>query len=480
MNVQFFVGLIFLFFSLNLFSQTAFENQLNSFLNNPEYKHAAVGIHIAETESGKPVFELNPDKLFIPASVLKTVTSAAALEILGPDYRFHTRIGYSGKIVNGVLQGDIIIVGGGDPALGSEYFKEHYFAPHFLEVWVRKLKTAGIKSIQGNLVLNTFLYDEEQIPRTWIWEDIGNYYGAGASALTVYDNMFRISFRSPATSGMATEIISVYPRPEGLKFENKVLSSDINSDQAYVFGSPTDGTRVIRGTIPKNRKAFTIKASNPFPETLLADEFIHLLAHEGVFISGKTIFQNVSETEFKEIWVTESPALGEIVKVLNYESVNLFAEHLVKQIAAEETGIGNYKTGLMLISEYWKNKGLDTNQLFMEDGSGLSHFNAVSPAFLSSVLNKMAGSEKNTVVFKNSLPAAGQGTLAHFTTQSFLPQTFRAKSGSMTRVRCYTGYMQANSGQNFTFTIMVNHFGGSHYKLISEMEKLLLAIQQTF
>jgi serine-type D-Ala-D-Ala carboxypeptidase/endopeptidase (penicillin-binding protein 4) len=341
MKVRIFLVFSFLFFSTFLNGQPAFEKQLQQFTELPDYRNALIGIHVADLETGKTISEMNSSKLFIPASVLKVITSASALEILGPEYRFKTSVGYSGKIVNGTLFGDLIIIGGGDPALGSEYFKDHYFAPHFLETWAKQIRAAGIKRIQGNLVLDGSLYDSEKIPTTWIWEDMGNYYGAGPCALTVYDNMFRISFRSPAIAGLPTEIISVYPKVDGLDFQNEVLSSEINSDQAYVFGSPIDGNRIIRGTIPKNRRAFTIKASNPFPEKLLADEFIQFLTREGVFLKGQIVFEKVLPEVFHQVFITESPTLAEIVKVLNYESVNLFAEHLVKQIAAETFGIGN-------------------------------------------------------------------------------------------------------------------------------------------
>jgi D-alanyl-D-alanine carboxypeptidase/D-alanyl-D-alanine-endopeptidase (penicillin-binding protein 4) len=480
MKVQLF--LVFLLFFLNghLVAQTLFEQQLQSFLNQPEYRHASVGIQITEVESSETVFETNGEKLFVPASVLKLVTSAAALEILGSGYRFQTRLGYTGNIKNGTLKGDLVIVGGGDPALGSEYFKNHYFAPHFMETWSRQIKAAGIRRVEGNLVLNTSLFDAEKIPPTWIWEDMGNYYGAGASALTVYDNLFRIVFRSPAKVGIPVKIISIYPKVEGMDFQNEVLSSKVNSDLAFVFGSPLDGTRVIRGTIPRNRKAFTIKASNPFPEKLLAEEFIHFLAREGVFLSGKIVGENVPNAGFKLIYSTESPPLAEIVKVLNYESVNLFAEHLAKQIAAEKTGIGSRETGLKIISEFWKNKGLDTRQLFMEDGSGLSHFNAVSPAFLTSVLGYMVKISENSASFSASLPTTGQGTLHHFSSINFPEKTLRAKSGSMKRVRCYAGYIRTNSGKDLAFALMVNHFEGSHQKLISELEKLLTEMHNNF
>jgi D-alanyl-D-alanine carboxypeptidase/D-alanyl-D-alanine-endopeptidase (penicillin-binding protein 4) len=480
MKVQIFLVFSFLFFSPFLFGQTVIEKQLQQFTELPDYKNALIGIHVADLETGKTMFEMNSNKLFIPASVLKLVTSAAALEILGPDYRFKTSVGYSGKIINGTLKGDLIIIGGGDPALGSEYFKDRYFAPHFLETWAKQIRAAGIKRIDGNLVLDGSLYDSQKIPRTWIWEDMGNYYGAGTSALTIYDNQFRISFRSPEIAGLPTEMISVYPKVNGLHFQNEVLSSDMNSDQAYVFGSPIDGTRIIRGTIPKNRRAFTIKASNPFPENLLAEEFVHFLAREGVFLSGQIVFEKEIISEFNQVYVTESPTLAEIVKVLNFESVNLFAEHLVKQIAAETTGIGSLEPGLKIISEFWENNGLNTLQIFMEDGSGLSHFNAVSPAFLTSVLRYMANTSKNSASFSESLPTAGQGTLYHFNSQNFPGKMLRAKSGSMTRVRCYVGYIQSISGHNLSFSIMVNHFSGSHQKLISELEKLLLAIHENY
>ncbi len=480
MKLRYFLVFAFLFFSTILFGQSAFELQLQRFTEHPEYRNALIGIHVADLETGNTVFEINSGKLFIPASVLKIVTTASALEILGPEYRFKTIVGYSGKIVNGTLHGNLIVVGGGDPALGSEYFKDHYFAPHFLESWAQQIRAAGIKRIQGNLILDGSLYDSEKIPTTWIWEDMGNYYGAGTSALTVYDNQFRITFRSPKVAGMPTEIISVYPKMDGLSFQNEVLSSDINSDQAYVFGSPIDGKRVIHGTIPKNRRAFTIKASNPFPENLLADDFLKHLANEGVFLNGQIVFNREENSGFNQIYLTESPTLAEIVKVLNYESVNLFAEHLIKQIAAEKTGVGNRETGLKIIADFWEKEGLDIRQLFMEDGSGLSHFNAVSPAFLTSVLQKMANASKNSFSFTESLPTAGQGTLNHFSAQNFPEKSLVAKSGSMTRVRCYAGFIHSKSGKNLTFCIMANHFSGSHQKLISEMENLLLAIRENY
>ena len=187
----------------------------------------------------------------------------------------------------------------------------------------------------------------------------------------------------------------------------------------------------------------------------------------------------MNQKSFRAVYVQESPILTEIIKVLNYESVNLFAEHLVKQIAAEKNGVGNRQSGIEIIKEFWQSKGISTEYLFMEDGSGLSHFNAVSPLFFTAVLNYMAKASSNKKAFLNSLPEAGKGTLSRFNPQLFPGSTLKAKSGSMTRVCCYAGYLKLDSGKTVAFSIMVNHFSGGHSELIGEIEKLLVVFKES-
>jgi serine-type D-Ala-D-Ala carboxypeptidase/endopeptidase (penicillin-binding protein 4) len=481
MRTRIFAFFSFLITVLCSFAQNDFQTELQKVLQQPEYKNAIIGIQIADLETEKPLFELNADKLLIPASTLKLITSATALEILGADYRFQTKIGYTGELLQtNELKGDLIFIGSGDPTLGSEYFNQLESCSDFVKIWVQKIKAAGIQKITGDIILDGSVYDSEKIPPTWIWGDIGNYYGAGVSAFTCYDNLFRITFKSPKEVGEQTEIISLTPKIEGLEIENEVVSSDNNRDLAYVFGSPLEKKRVIRGTIPKDRKSFTIKAAVHHPEELLAEELLYQLIKEGIFISGKVKFETVDKNQLHTIYIHESPKLEEIAKVLNHESVNLFAEHLVLQIASEKTGLGNRNKGIELIQEYWKMKGVINEPFFMEDGSGLSHFNVISPAQINSILIYMAGISENREAFFNSLPSAGNGTIKSFSADSFPKNTLRAKSGSMTRVRCYSGYLQTESGKNIAFTVMFNHFSGTHLKLVKHIENLLFAIKKTF
>lgn len=480
MKKPLFTVLILCLFHFGFSQYNDFDKKLKQFLNQPEYQHAMVGLNIVDLASGKSVYALHPEKLMIPASTLKLVTSASALELLGPDYKFATIVGYTGKIDNETLKGDLIVKGGGDPALGSEYFQDHYFNPDFLEVWTNKIRAAGIERINGNLVLDVSLYDSEFQPPTWIWEDLGNYYGAGTSALSVYDNLFRITFQSPRKEGQPTKIIATYPVVEGIELKNEVVSSTINRDLAYVFGSPFDNFRVIRGTIPKNRRAFTIKASIPQPENLLGKQLKKKLAEQGIFLTGEIVVHKSGELDMKTIYVQESPAVAEIVKILNEESVNLFAEHLVKQFAAEINGKGNRKDGIEIIKKFWHKKGIQKVAWFIEDGSGLSHFNAVSPSMFTNLLIYMATKSENSLVFSNSLPTPGNGTMIYFDEFKFPENSLRAKSGSMTRVRCYAGYLTTNTKTDLAFSIMVNHFSGSHAKLIQEIETLLVQIKNDF
>lgn len=475
MTVRYLFTLLLLIFNGQIIAQNSFKFAIDRLLLQDDYKNSSVGINVVNLTNGEKVYDLNAERLLIPASTIKLITSGTALEMLGENYRFKTQLAYTGKIDrHGVLNGDLLLIAGADPTLGSEYFQDHYFG--FLDNWVKQLKKSGIKQVNGNLVLDAGIYDSERIPASWIWGDIGNYFGAGPDAFTVYDNLFRITFKSPKNVGLPTKIINTYPKIEGLQIKNEVLSAANNGDNAYVFGGPFDKYRVIRGTIPRNRNAFTIKASIPNPGEVLADNFLQQLKSEGVMVSGKIRFEKSETKKSKLIFTQESPTLADIAEVLNHESVNLFAEHLLKQIAVEKNGFGNRKEAIELVKAYWHDRGLDVEDIFLEDGSGLSHFNAVSPAFFTRFLTIMASNN----AFVQSLPVAGEGTLVSLHSGLLPGNTLQAKSGSMTRVRCYSGYLTTEKGNKLVFSFMLNHFSGSHSALIKQIEQLFAVLKEDY
>jgi D-alanyl-D-alanine carboxypeptidase/D-alanyl-D-alanine-endopeptidase (penicillin-binding protein 4) len=314
------------------------------------------------------------------------------------------------------------------------------------------------------------------VPGSWVWEDLGNYYGAGASGISLYDNLYEIHLKSPALPDQQTIISKIIPEIPELELQNEVRSSDVNSDQAYVFGNPEDSRRVMRGTIPKGKDDFVVKASMPNPPALLANEFRKKLLTNGISVSGKTIFEK-AQTGSSFLYETASPPLRDIIRVTNYESVNLFAEHLLKHLAWQKTGLGATKEGCKFIIAFWKDKGLDMSGFFANDGSGLSRFNAMTANHLTSILSYMATKSKNSDIFYQSLPAAGEGTLSIFSTENFPNGSFRAKSGSMTRVRCYAGYLKSTSGKRLSFTVMLNNFSCTQTVAVRKIQELLMILR---
>ncbi len=443
-------------------------------INDPLLRNCSVSLSVLDAKSGNYIYESEPQLSLVPASVMKVVTSAAALDILGPDYQFETSIGYSGRIdsLSGILNGNLVIRGGGDPALGSSYFKEHYLTNHFLDQWIDAVYKKGIRKINGDLIADASIYEQQMIPSTWIWEDLGNYYGAGACALSVYDNLYEIVLKSGEV-GKLCKIVATRPDIPCLEISSEVTASESKRDMAYVFGSPFDNHRVVRGTIPQMQNEFSIKASLPDPTLLLIGQFKEKLIKKGITITGG-IHTDYTPVELNTtLHRTYSPPLKEIINVLNHESVNLFAEHLCKHIAWKATGHGSTRAGLEIISDYWKNKGIDTNGMFLADGSGLSRFNAITAKQLTAILYSISKS-KYTEIFRSSLPSVSEnGTLKVFNPKRFPGETLRAKSGSMTRVRSYTGYLKTRTGEELIFAVILNNFSCTSAETVKKIEELL-------
>lgn len=466
-------SILFSLLAMNCLAQsqfTAVQQKIKAWQSSSGLANAGIGICVSDVQTGEELIKSEPQLSLVPASIMKVITTATALEVFGPDFRFNTQLSYSGKVRNDTLFGDLQIIGGGDPTLGSVYFPE---SKYFLDVWIKAIRNANIKVIAGNLILDATIYESQTIPDTWVWEDMGNYYGAGASGISVFDNLYEIHLKSDAIAGKSTELTGIMPEIPNLELKNEVLSSDQNSDQAYVFGSPLETKRIIRGTIPKNQADFVIKASVPDPSVLLAFEFRKKLSGSSIAVSGITKYEKVKVDSSVQLSVIHSPPLKDIIRVTNYESVNLFAEHLLKHLAFQKLGLGTTKDGCNFVMELWKDKGLDMTGFFMNDGSGLSRFNAFTPNQMVNILKFMKIKSAYFPDFYQSLPSAGNGTLTVFSKENFPDNCLRAKSGSMTRVRCYAGYLHTNSGRQLSFAIMLNNFSCSQKEATQKIEEVL-------
>jgi len=468
----------FFIFSLACLTICSFaqEKSSESFHADSSLVHASVSLCVADAETGEITIDYNSGISLTPASVMKVITSAAALELLGPDYTFKTTLGYTGSLNKrtGKLKGNIIILGGGDPSLGSKYFGDHY--RNFLPGWVEEISKLGIKKITGRVISDDSYYDFLPVPAKWLWEDVGNYYGAGAYGISVFDNTYEIHFKTLSDS-IPPAIKDIIPGECRSELSDYLIASGTTSE-GYVFTAPYSTSGWLSGNIPANQDDFVLKASITDPPLLLAKILNAKIKAGGIKISGIPttirLEKNYSADNFVPITQTSSPRLAEIIEVQNKESVNLFAEHLIKELGKKFKNNGSTASGAEVIIEFLKNSGLDTNGMFIEDGSGLSSLDAINTKELVRMLLYMRNKGKYFPEFYSSFPDAGkEGTLKNYFKDALFDSRLKAKSGSMTRVRSFAGYFTTLSGKKMVFSIIINNFSGPSKKIISEIEENL-------
>jgi len=466
-------------FLLSIHVSFAQPGMFEHFLSDSSMANASVSFFVADADSGNVLIAYNPRMSLIPASTLKLVTSAAALELLGPEYTFKTTLGYTGTLNrrSGRLDGNIFITGGGDPSLGSEYFKDHY--REFISTWVEEIKKAGIKKIRGKILTDDSYYDFEPVPPRWLWEDMGTYYGAGVFGLSVYDNSSRIRVKSSPDSSRV-DIIEITPALQDFTFTNKLAASG-KKENWYVFAAPYSRSGWLSGTIPVSNEEIVLDASITDPPLLIAKILHEKLETEGVDISEEPatirLEPEISSKNITYITETVSPFLSLIVEVLNTESVNLYAEHLVKELGKRYEKRGTTAAGVKVIRDFLGSSGIDTTGLFIEDGSGLSSRNGINSEQLVKLLIFMRNRGKHFDLFYSSLPDAGRnGTLTQYFTDPVFDSNLKAKSGSMTRVRCYAGYFTTLSGRHLAFSILINNYKGTSRPVITHIEETLKEI----
>ena len=441
------------------------------------YRHELVGICLREVTGKDKAVTMNADFPLVPASVVKLVTTATALELLGPDHCFETTVAYTGNLKDGTLTGNLIIIGGGDPTLGSRHLGELKDA--YLDKWVALVKQAGITSIEGSVVSDASLFDEEPLSPFWIWEDIGNYYAAGIYGLGVNDNSVTIHLKS-GRAGTQPVVTKTEPELPLLRFESHLVAADNDKDSAYVYGLPFQWERQLFGTMPANRADFTIRGDMPDPPLYTAELLTQSLLTAGISVKRNpttTRLQPISPSIKRTVLGnTPSLPLSRIIRVIHEKSDNIYAENLLRHVAAF-AGVKplSARDGLQVINDFWRKKGLDTNGLHMVDGSGLSPLNRVSPEFLTDVLTYMATKSPYALVFEQSLPLAGkEGSVAGFLKDTPLTGSVRLKSGSNQTTTCYAGYYQKNKAK-WAVVMMVNHTNVSRNQVRTDLQDFLLS-----
>jgi D-alanyl-D-alanine carboxypeptidase/D-alanyl-D-alanine-endopeptidase (penicillin-binding protein 4) len=470
--------LFLLSFPLSFWAQFPLQALLNQLIQDPQLVGTKWSICAVDLTTGDTLAAYLPTKQLPGASITKLVSTAAALEILGPSHQAKTQLFLDGELKShGVFDGDIWIVGGGDVSLGSRYFNEPGHELDFPSNWVKVIQNQGIQYVTGQVIADASAYGVDKCPVGWEQVDMGNYYGCGSFGLNFYDNTLKLAFQTGAP-GTPIVLKSCYPYDPNYRLQIEAKADLIGTDATFIHGEPYNYQRVIKGNLPAKREAFEVKGSMPDPEQLLALLFYQELQKQGVRIDGGPISVRLSPNLKQEKSATPlllhteiGQKLEDIVFWTNQRSVNMFAEGLLRQIGATTYGIGTYDNGERVLDSLFLKWQLGPCGIV--DGSGLSKVNRMSAAQFVKLLGQQSNAPYFSTYFK-SLPIAGQtGTVKNLCKGQAGEGRVHAKSGSIQGIKAYAGYVESASGHQIAFTIIANDYRISGAAMAKKMEPFL-------
>jgi serine-type D-Ala-D-Ala carboxypeptidase/endopeptidase (penicillin-binding protein 4) len=450
-----------LFLSLQAISQDNFRamnKSLDVFLSDPAMETASVGLSIIDLATGKPVFSHDAARRLTPASSQKIIVGATALEVLGPDHQFVTPVYAAGQINSGVLEGNLVIVAQGDPTLGSVEFGS---AEAFLNAVVAAVKNAGISAVTGQIIVDNSFFNGFPLAGSTSISDAGNYYAAGSSAVHYRDNRFSLYFNSPATSGELATLVKTNPEVPYLTIVNEVEAANTQEDNAYIFSIPGSDHLIVRGNIPRSQRQFEIKGALHEPGKLLVLELEAALKTAGISVENKVLSPTEGSTL---IYTTTSPPLKEIIAYMLRTSDNSYADCMVQQLGKNLNENGSFEGGEDAIQTYWGSRGMPNAEWRQDDGSGLSRANAIAAGQISYII--AASSKETREALKLGLkPMRGNTSIL-------------VKSGYISDVRAYAGFIDGMSGKYYAFSIIVNNHNQSASAMRRQIESLINEFQE--
>lgn len=429
------------------------------FTSEKIFKHASISLLVINNSTGKTITGTNAETGLAPASCQKIITASASFELLGHNYIYTTSLGYTGKIVNGVLNGDIIIKGCGDPTLGSWRYSQTT-EESIISAFKKAISQEGINEINGHVYADENSWNDEITPGGWIWEDIGNYYGAGARSLNWRENQYDLLLKSGKNIGDSVQLAGTKPAfITGLYLNISATSAEKGSgDNSYIFIPQKNKYTTVRGTIPVNEDQFTISGAMPDPAKQFAvtlESSLKKIPPESVDVNYPVV--PVKPDSVHLFYTYHSPDLDSIIFWFLKKSINLYGEALLKTIAYRFTKAGSTDSGVNIIKNFWSRKGIEPSAMNIIDGSGLSPANRVSASTLVSVM-QYAKKQNWFPSFYNALPEING---------------IKMKSGSIGGVVSYTGFIKSKKGTDYTFAFIVNNFDGDANEVRKKMFALL-------
>jgi serine-type D-Ala-D-Ala carboxypeptidase/endopeptidase (penicillin-binding protein 4) len=458
---------------------------------SPVARTAAWGIQAKELASGKTLFELNAGHFFVPASNTKLFSTSLALTRLGPDFTFQTRVmAAAAPDANGVIDGDLWLMGGGDPNLSARAIPYRAGAITgdplaALADLAGQIAAKGVTRITGDIVGDDTWYVWEPFGAGWGIDDPIYEYGAPISALTLNDNAFTLRIRPGASEGDAAAL-ELNPPVEYYAIDNRIRTTAGGERRIHYSRAPGGMTLEIWGTIPLQDKGEDLSLGIEDPARYAAIAFRQLLQERGIAVAGKaqarhTFPYDVADLKQAaaaspdggiELAKRESAPLIEDLRITAKVSQNLHAELDLRAVGKARRNIGSVEAGLEELKAFLTEIDVPANGYNINDGSGLARLNLVSPATIVKLLRFMYASPAREN-YLSILPVGGQdGTLNSRFSGPQLAGRIHAKTGSLSHVSALSGYAQRRGGDWIAFSILVNNYNGASGEVRIVMDKI--------
>lgn len=423
------------------------QHGIDATLAQPLLERATWGIVVRSLATGETLYSLNPRRLLMPASNMKVVTLAAAAERLGWNFSFETRLVAVGTVERGVLTGDLVVVGTGDPSLDDWDGN----ATRLFASWAKTLKASGISAINGRIVGDDNAIDDNWLGFGWQWDDLDQSFASGIAALTFNENTVKVTI-APGSEESAPVRVSLGSETSGLTIRNLARTSAA-SLPATLETRRLAGSREfeVRGTMPLGSPARSMNAAVFNPTTHFVSALRAALIANGIDVRGEAV--DIDDTSPPDedtgrlILSHDSPALPSLATTMMKLSQNLFAESLM------------YATGMPAARNVFEGWSIPREDVLIADGSGLSRYNLVTAEAMAGILAHVAGDSRLRDPFIASLPIAGRdGSLDDRMKGTPAEGNARAKTGSFTNARALSGYVRTADGEPLLFSIIANNY----------------------
>jgi D-alanyl-D-alanine carboxypeptidase/D-alanyl-D-alanine-endopeptidase (penicillin-binding protein 4) len=450
---------------------------IDEVVDNPRWEEAQWGILVKSLDTGKILYSRNSRKGFMPASNIKVFTTAAALGTLGPNHRYRTLL-YSTDADHGdgVLNGNLYVLGSGDPSFSARYHNGDALAP--LRKWVQALEEKGIRRITGDIVGDDRVFDKRSAADGWSWEYMSSWYAAEVGGLSLNDNCLDILLAPGAKAGEPIRAWTRGPSGYGEIINKAVTIGPKGVDSVEVTRRPGSNIIDVSGNLslsaPRTMRFVTIQDSTVF----FCDQLKRLLGEAGIVVEGTAReFEAKSDAMHNSASMTlvaeyQSPPLHLICDTINQTSMNLYAEMVLKTLGRHAKQDGGFEAGAAAVADFMRKLGVDTTGFEMVDGSGLSRLNLAQPYHMVALLEGLMGTPCFEA-FEESLPVAGiDGTIANRMKTSAARGNLRAKSGFIRRVSALSGYADTLDGERLVFCLFLNNYTGDKKTASRAIDKI--------